>query len=97
MAHRALTLTLMTNMDYSGPFRIIEQITRFGFPASREVRLHYQRNGVLVRTRVSGSDGYVLFDCIKEGPWIVCSLDHEKILQSVMIDQRMATLSGYRE
>lgn len=93
--NRALTTIARRDIEYGGPYRIVEQVTRLNTPARRRVRLCDQTSGRLVREAWSSADdGVVTFEALRSGPWLLYVLDHTGEFEAEMIADRLATLSG---
>lgn len=96
---RAITTTLRVNKEFGGLLRIIEPVTRLNAvpPQSRRVRLHDQLTGYLVREQWSDPvSGYVDFQYLRAGPWVLYALDHTGEHEAVAISDRLATADGSR-
>ena len=80
-----------------GGLSITEPVTRMNSPVSRRVRLCDQRSGRLVREQWSDPvTGLVTFEQLREGPWVLYSLDHTGEFEAVAISDRLATADGSR-
>lgn len=81
----------------SGALSITEPVTRMNSPVSRRVRLCDQRSGRLVREGWSDPiTGNIEFANLREGPWVLYSLDHTGEFEAVAIADRIATADGSR-
>lgn len=96
---RVTNKLLRRDMEDGGLLSIIEPVTRLNTipPQSRRVRLCDQRNGRLVREQWSDPvTGLVTFEHLREGPWVLYSLDHTGEFEAVAISDRVATVDGAR-
>lgn len=97
MTGRVLGSVLISDQMDGGPLSIIEPVTLLNSPVSRRVRLCDQISGRMVREAWSETDtGNVVFDFIREGPWVLYALDHTNEFEAVAISDRLATTDGER-
>jgi len=94
---RILPYGIRADIEDGGNLSIIEPVTRMNSPVSRRVRLCDQRSGRLVREQWSDPvTGLVTFEQLREGPWVLYSLDHTGEFEAVAISDRVATVDGSR-
>lgn len=83
----------------SGPYQIIEPVTRLNAvpPQPIRVRLCDLITGRVAREGWSDPvTGLIAFTWIRLGPWILYAMDHTGEFQAVIIANRLATLTGAR-
>lgn len=90
---------LWADLQDGGPYHIIEPVTRMNAvpPQPCRTRLCDLITGRVVREVWSDPvTGLATFSWIRLGPWIIYSLDHTGEFEAVIIEGRLATLTGAR-
>ena len=95
--NRALVRFGRSDVEFGGPYRIIEQVTVLDVPARRLVVLCWQKNGRIVRAAWSdATTGNVDFKNVAAGPWVLYAVDSTGQYEAVAISDRIATVGGGR-